>query len=297
MNDISLDLSNKLPAEQVNIIREVVHAAEGQGLRLFIVGAQARDLLLQYAYDLPAHRATNDIDFGIVVESWDEFTALRDALIASRKFQSHKTMRQRLVHESGFLIDLVPFGDLEKPSGQIAWPPDFSIVMSTVGFREAFDNSIDVQLPDDLVVKVASLAGLALMKIIAWDDRRFERDAQDLGLIMKHYLDAGNQDRVYSEQGDCFDLLNQEFDYDKASARVLGRDVGVLLTENSRLVVERVLLKQAEEGEAGPLVLAMVRNDANYHGDSEVASVILEELWRGMSDRLISGNPSDESAS
>jgi predicted nucleotidyltransferase len=60
MINISLDLSNKLPAEQVNIIRQVVHAAESQGLRLFIVGAQARDLLLQYAYDLPAHRATND---------------------------------------------------------------------------------------------------------------------------------------------------------------------------------------------------------------------------------------------
>ncbi len=41
------------------------------------------------------------------------------------------------------------------------------------------------------------------MKIIAWDDRRFERDAQDIGLIMNHYLDAGNQDRVYSDQGDC----------------------------------------------------------------------------------------------
>lgn len=187
MIDISLDLSNKLPSEQVNIIRQVVHAAENQGLRLFIVGAQARDLLLQHAYDLPVHRATNDIDFGIVVESWDEFTRLRDALIASEKFQSHKTMRQKLVHESGLLVDLVPFGDLEKPSGQIAWPPDFSVVMSTVGFREAYDNSIEVRIADDLIVKVASLAGLALMKIIAWDDRQFERDAQDLALIMKHY--------------------------------------------------------------------------------------------------------------
>lgn len=34
----------------------------------------------------------------------------------------------------------------------------------------------------DLVVKVASLAGMALLKIVAWSDRRFERDAQDFGL-------------------------------------------------------------------------------------------------------------------
>ena len=86
--------------------------------------------------------------------------------------------------------------------------------MTTVGFREAYDNSIDVRISDDLTVKVASLAGLALMKITAWDDRRFERDAQDLGLILKDYLDARNQDRVFSEQGDCFELLNEDFDYD-----------------------------------------------------------------------------------
>jgi len=33
----------------------------------------------------------------------------------------------------------------------------------------------------------------------------------------------------YSEQGDCFALLNEEFDYNKAIARILGRDVGRLL--------------------------------------------------------------------
>jgi len=284
MINISLDLSNKVPAEQENIIRQVVHAAESQGLRLFIVGAQARDLLLQYAYDLPVRRATNDIDFGIVVESWDEFTKLRDNLIASEKFQSHKTMRQRLVHESGLLIDLVPFGQLEKPSGQIAWPPDFSVVMTTVGFREAYDNSIDVRIADDVMVKVASLAGLALMKMVAWDDRHFERDAQDLGLIMKHYLDAGNQDRVYSEQGDCFDLLTQEFEYDKASARVLGRDVGRLLTVDSRLIVESVLVVATEEAGAAALATVMVRNNANYHGDFELALSMLAELRKGISE-------------
>ena len=119
MSNVSLDLSNKLPAEQVNIIRHVVRAAESRQLRLFIVVAQARDLLLQYVYDLPVHRATNDIDFGIIVESWDEFIKLLESLIATNKFQSHRTMRHRLVHESGLLIDLIPFGNLEEVSGQI----------------------------------------------------------------------------------------------------------------------------------------------------------------------------------
>lgn len=286
MNDISLDLSNRIPAEQTAIIREVVSVAETHGVNLFVVGAQARDLSLQHAYGISAYRATNDIDFGVVVESWDEFTNLRDALIAGKDFQPHKAMRQRLIHQAGFLIDLVPFGGLEQTSGQIAWPPDFSIVMSTVGFREAYDNSINIRIAADLVVKVASLAGLALMKIVAWDDRRFERDAQDIGLIMKHYLDAGNQDRVYSEQGDCFDLLNEDFDYEKASARMLGRDVGRLLTASSRLIVKRILAETTDEAGATALATAMVRNNANYHGDLDVALSRVSFLNVGIAERL-----------
>lgn len=30
---------------------------------------------------------------------------------------------------------------------------------------------------------------------------------QDLDLIMRHYLYAGNQDRIYSEQGDWFSRI------------------------------------------------------------------------------------------
>jgi predicted nucleotidyltransferase len=193
-------------------------------------------------------------------------------------------MRQRLVHESGLLIDLVPFGDLEEVSGQISWPPDFSIVMSTVGFREAYDHSIEVRITDDLIVRVASLPGLALMKIVAWDDRRFERDAQDLGQIMRHYLDAGNQDRVYSEQGDCFDLLNEEFDYEKASARILGRDIGWLVTDISRPILERVLPKGPDQGNLDALATVMIRNSANYYGDYDMALSMLTELRTGMSE-------------
>ena len=135
--------------------------------------------------------------------------------------------------------------------------------MSTTGFPEAYANSFEVSLAHDLIVKVASLAGLALMKIVAWDERHFERDAEDLALIMRHYLDAGNSYRIYTKEGDCLDLLNEEFDYDKASARILGRDVGQLLTDTSRTIVARVLSDKADQFGADALAMAMIRNKAN----------------------------------
>lgn len=288
MSSTSLDLSNKIPAEHANIIRQVVCTANTMGVGLFIVGAQARDLLLQHVYNLRVHRATNDIDFGIVFESWDEFEKLRTTLIANRNFEPHRTMSQRLVHESGLLIDLIPFGELEETRGQIAWPPDFSIIMSTAGFREAYDNSVAVRVADDLVVKVASLAGLALMKIIAWFDRRFERDAEDLGLIMRHYLDAGNQDRLYSEQGDCCDLLTEEFDYEKAGARILGRDIGRLLTDTSRPIVARALSPEVDHAGADVLATVMTRSSASFYGNHDFATEMLAELRTGLSDSDLS---------
>ena len=121
-------------------------------------------MILQYAYDLPVHRATNDIDFGIVIEAWEEFGWLREALIIDEGFQPHPHQQQRLLHEEGAIIDLVPFGNLEQSTGLIVWPPDSAIEMSTVGFREAYANAIEVRLADDLEVKVAWLAGLALFE-------------------------------------------------------------------------------------------------------------------------------------
>lgn len=88
MTNVSLDLSSKVPREHVDVIRRVVRTATNLGLtRLFIVGAQARDLILQYAYNIAVRRATNDIDFAIVVESWDQFQAARQ-LNCQRRFSS-----------------------------------------------------------------------------------------------------------------------------------------------------------------------------------------------------------------
>ena len=97
---------------------------------------------------------------------------------------------------------------------------------------------------------------------------------------MQHYLDAGNQDRIYSEQGDCSDLLNEEFDYERASARMLGRDVGRLLTDTSRQIVARVLSQELDQLGATALAMAMIRKEGGYYGDSDSAIALLVEVQK-----------------
>jgi len=122
-------------------------------------------LILQYAYYLPVRRATNDIDFGIVIESWDEFANLRDALVTGEGFRPHPHQQQRLLHEEGAIIDLVPFGNLEQATGLIVWPPDFAIEMSTVGFREAsasLNNKDSIELRNERAQVALTILRLGL---------------------------------------------------------------------------------------------------------------------------------------
>ena len=94
--------------------------------------------------------------------------------------------------------------------------------MNTLGFEDAYQNSLTVILRKDpgLNVKFANQAGLALMKVIAWNDRqpKGSKDAKDLRLLMRCHIDAGNQDRLFEEESDLFEVLAESggFDYTRA---------------------------------------------------------------------------------
>lgn len=286
MNAISLNLSGKLPPDEVAVFRLINEVATREQVQFFVVGAKARDLVLHYAYGISQRRATNDIDFGLLMSGWDEFDRLKRALIATGKFIAHARMEQRLLSdELSAIIDLVPFGEIENPKGVIAWHPDFTTRMSTLGFREAREESVRMRLAEDLEIAVASPTGLGLLKLVAWDDRHYQRDAQDLGLLLSTYLDAGHVEELYGEQAEHADLLDDpEFDYEQASARILGRDMAAIMSDESRSTVERVLAEETDE--AGRLRLATeMTSSGHLHGETERALIMLRRLWQGIKDR------------
>lgn len=287
MNAISLDLSGNLPPEQVAVFRLIIEVAAREQVQFFVVGAKARDFVLHYAYDIPQRRATNDIDFGLLMSSWEEFDRLKRALVATGKFVAHPHMEQRLLSdELSAIIDLVPFGEIEYPKGVIAWHPDFTTRMSTIGFREAWETSVRVRIDEDLEVAVASPAGLAVLKFIAWDDRHYQRDAQDLGLLLYAYIDAGNAERLYGEQAEHVDLLDDpEFDYEQASACILGRDMAGIMSGESRSIIERLLVEETNEAEQLRLATEMKSGGAHFREETDRALIMLRQLWQGIKDR------------
>jgi predicted nucleotidyltransferase len=279
MIDTSFDLSGKLDPVRELVFRDVAEAAAACGIPFFIVGACARDLLLDLYYGLPPHRATNDIDFGIRVDTWEQFDALINSLTLTGRYTVELNRQQRLRSPEGAIIDVLPFGGVEDSSTRdIAWPPDYSTVMSAVGFEEAYRNAINVRFAPDLVVPVSSLAGLTLMKLIAWKERRNSKDAKDLKFLMSDYLRAGNEIRL--ESGEHRDLLDEEkfISVELTSARLLGRDLALIMTEQSRQVVLEMLRNSSE------LASAMVSESIDIDEAFESAQEMLKTLGQGIVD-------------
>lgn len=96
MNDTFLILQKPLPEQTVEILTVVTNITDEMEIPSFIVGATARDIILEYIYDAGIRRATKDIDFGVAVESWTQYERLKNALLSTGKFRADNRIEQRL---------------------------------------------------------------------------------------------------------------------------------------------------------------------------------------------------------
>lgn len=248
MTNTSLELSKIDALRPLARLVRHIQAAATSAPDFVIAGAQARDLLLKYGAGVETGRQTADVDFAFRVSSWDRFQELRRELIRSGDFMEVPKSAHKLLFRGALQVDIVPFGDIETRDRTIAWPPDRDFVMSVFGFREVFDSAVSVSLPEGVSAKVVSLPALALLKIEAWRERRVRepgKDAYDILLILRNYLDAGNSERLYSEFPKL--LEDPDFDYARAGAYLLGNDIAKFLDREGRRRIGQVLSDEADE--------------------------------------------------
>jgi predicted nucleotidyltransferase len=255
MTNILLDFSQRPElALHARVVADVEAAARPLGIAPLIAGAFARDLHLHYGSGIHIQRKTEDIDFALAVPDWAAFNALRERLIAGGMFSGSVNTAHRLRHQNGWPVDLVPFGGVESSTRKIAWPPQGNFVMDVFGFSEALGSAQPVLLPGNVQTRVVSLAALALLKIVCWQDRHYaspRKDANDLQMILHYYLEAGNEARLWDEFVDW--TQDDSFDYELAGPRMLGQDIGHLLDPPGRDQVASVLLQQVDTGQPGLL--------------------------------------------
>lgn len=286
MKNTSIDLSGKISETAVSILIEVEKIAVKLDLSFFIVGATARDIIFEHQFDIKPSRATIDIDIGVIVSGWDQFDLLKDELLSLREFSPSK-QKQRLLYEDNFPLDIIPFGTIATEDGSISWPPDHENRMSIVGFLECYQHAISVKLSSspELVVKVVSLAGLALLKLISWDDNpaRRNKDAPDLFLIIRHYLDAGNLDRLFNEGIDIVE--EDEYDYDLASARLLGRDIGIISTPVTKTKLIDILKRKANSKQGHKIAMDILQSDNSRRESYDRIVECFDALLKGLAEQ------------
>lgn len=277
----SNDISRKIDRVLLDALIAIEEAAQKSNAPFIIVGATARDIIFQHIFGLPPERATMDIDIAVRVNSWIEYDKIQSVLINSGKFERENPPPRRLRFGKNLIIDVIPFGGLEKPAGEIAWPPSEDIVMSTVGFEEALRSSMKVKISNnpDIFIHVVTPAALAILKLISWNEKPAVRskDAIDFYFIMKNYADAGNQDRLFSTDQDL--LFGENFDYAIASTRLLGRDMKRICGERTRNLVEVVLKEETNEHSQLHLVVAMAKNEFDKDESYNHALLMLSELY------------------
>lgn len=168
---------------------------------------------MTHVFGLDVQRATHDVDFAVALADWPSFDALKRKLLDTGDFESADGRQHLLRYKprefnNAYPLDLIPFGGVEHKSKEIAWPPDMDVVMNVTGYAEALKSALQVEVGNKLVVPVISIPGLAVLKLLAWNDRGLDnnKDAKDLFFLLSCYADAGNGDRLY---GEAFSIIGR----------------------------------------------------------------------------------------
>ena len=229
---------------------------------------------------------TRDIDLAVEVANWRKFDELMEALKATGKFSPDKRERQRL-HFDSLPNDMLPFGLIADAGRKIAWPPEHEVFMSVIGFKEAYENSITVRLSTKpiLDIKLPTLPGLALMKILSWKEKYPERskDAEDLLLIMDNYESVGTFDRLYDTEQEL--LQEEKFDVGLASIRLLGRDMARMADPETLNRVKAILDDETRENSHYSLLTDMARGPLSYGDRFEQIRLQVEKLKKGFLEK------------
>ncbi len=281
MNRKSFNISGKIDKYSLEIISSVEIVANSLGIPFFIIGATARDIMLEHIYNKPVYRATNDIDLGIRIHDWTEFNKLSTALIEDDRFTGDGRIEHRFYFENIYPIDIVPFGDIATASGTFEWPKEKK-TFTIIGFEEAYKNSDLVTLREKplLTVNFATAESLTLLKIISWDEKypNRSRDAIDIALIIETYLEAGNVQRLSESESD---LVDDEFDFNFTGARLLGRDIAAVFTKQAIDHIVNILNKKTDR-----FVQDMV-NEKKFRDEKyfEYYKKLIESLKTGILER------------
>ncbi|HAU1322090.1 TPA: hypothetical protein F8R96_14285 [Legionella pneumophila] len=263
---------NNFSDNDIELFELINKIARDNDSSYFLIGAKARDMLLDYFGKKAELRKTLDTDIALCCRNWQEFYKIKNAFVNGSDFTVDEKFEPRIISTKYGCLDIVPFGEINEHDSNLKWPPDYDINLSLIGFEDTFKHAIDITIRD-ITIKVASPLGFALLKLFAWVDRKAQKDASDFAYIIANYFDLGNENRLYEENQD---LLDENFDYTLSGCRLLGRDLNNLSRETCNHLKDFFDSDELTDG----LALSISRDQYNY----QEASRMLQMIKQGFLD-------------
>ncbi len=214
------------------LLDELIPVFQKLEIKFFIIGAMARDIIMELHRKKPGRR-TQDIDIAIAVDKWEEFETIEKEITQLSDFKKDPRQQQRFLYLNYFQLDIVPYGGISTADDKIFWPPDESFAMTVLGFEEAEKDLVRVKIDDTLEIDIVSLAGIFILKLVAWKDRyhKGNKDADDMGFILQNYLNIHEKRAVMEHYLEVYEI--ESFIITKAGASLLGIDINKLLADNN----------------------------------------------------------------
>ena len=208
------------------------------------------------------------IDLAVLVSDQSKFDALKKYLIKKENF-SLTANEYTLRDPQGYEVDLFPFGNLNI-EGRKVIDKEGLVHTDVSGFQEVYEEATEeVSFENRYNFRVASLAGIVVLKLIAWDDRPEIRsdDIVDIAAIINHYFEL-EENLIFEQHSDLF--IQDFYDLKLISARVLGREMQLILQKNEllRMRVLNILKEKKEEIQRkflGGLVNEGIADLPDYH--------------------------------
>jgi len=257
------------------VLDTLEHAFNTLGINYYLIGAFARQIRYNQA-KIP-YRATKDIDYAVLVGSSNEYQTIKDYLVTHAKYVESKNNAFVLTSAEGLQIDILPFGEIEQ-QGIVNISGTGMTSIKVDGMKEVYEFGTErVELDTGNSFRVATLPGILLLKLIAYDDRPEQRqkDAIDIGNIIMNFF-LLHDTIIYDFHNDLFE---QERNLENISAIVIGREMKKITGINSSLFnrLENILNIHISTSDDSKLVRLMVNETRK--NVTEVTSYLSDIAW------------------
>ncbi len=207
-------------------IVSIENALQTLGFKSLLMGATARDLIAEKFGIKAPIRKTSDVDFAVLVEKWKDLEIIKETFKNKSDFSiahEEKEKPARFFYKN-IPFDIVPFGKLESDN-KISWPPFYDKIMTVLGYREALESSIKIEVNGKLI-DVISTDMLIALKIISWEENQGRhKDLTDIKYLIDNY-EAIEPDSYMDILENHEDIFSQfEFDTDSSSPITIGMKI------------------------------------------------------------------------